>query len=433
MSHFEFYDLVYEHYLAYVGLLTLFVVLYIYIGKNYTHTWFDPLRLYLLSAAFTAVVPAFLYATDTIDFNIAAYFTLAQILFWLIFLLFAKKKLLLSRKTLTNEKNSAFILYLAFLTLYFVSICLSYMMLGIPIFKESRLDTYTGSGLGILERLMPFFQVYCIFYSFYLWKNSSGFSNKRILTILSFFLFAITGVLSGSRSSFFIFLFVFWGYSYYYVRDTEAIKNKYKFIVLGIVISLATFSIQSGTYNILASMSSFGLRAISSGDNYYMALPNDMYKQVKTGPWFNHLFYGLLGPLHIINGNGMPPPIGFQLTWLVNPSLYGQSTGPLSSPALLGYVYFGWGGLLFSAVMGMFVSLVIFRLPTLLPKGIISSILSTYIYIEMLSFIGDPCLGMAFLFDIILNSTILIMLILLINKVSQQGPLNEARGNHAFQ
>ncbi|MGZ3756560.1 MAG: O-antigen polymerase [Mucilaginibacter sp.] len=420
MSHFEFYDLVYEHYVVYIALLVLFILFFVYIGKNYTHTWFDPLRLYLLSAAFTAVVPVFLYVTDSIGFNIAAYFTLAQLFFWLAFLLTAKRKLPLSRNNLTNEKAVAFILYLAFLILYFISIGLSYILLGIPIFKESRLDTYTGSGLGILERLMPFFQIYCIFYSFYLWRNSSGFSKKRILTILSFCLFVVTGILSGSRSSFFIFLFVFWGYSYYYIRDTTAIKKNYKFIIWGIIVSLVTFSVQSGTYNILASMSSFGLRAISSGDNYYMALPNDMYKQVETGPWFNHLFYGLLGPLHIISGDGMPPPIGFQLTWLVNPSLYGQSTGPLSSPALLGFVYFRWGGLIFSAILGLFVSLVIFRLPTLLPKGIISSVLSTYIYIEMLSFIGDPCLGMAYLFDIMLNFTFLLMLILLINKLSEE-------------
>ncbi|MDB5115748.1 MAG: hypothetical protein JWQ79_1240 [Mucilaginibacter sp.] len=416
MTHFEFYNLVYDNYWSYIILLALFALFFVYIGKNFTHTWFDPLRICLISAVFSIVVPAFLYVVGSIDIDIAAYFVLAQLCFWIAFIIPAKKSIGFSTRRLTNEKDIAFVLYLLFLILYIISISLTYIILGIPIFMESRLDTFTGSGLGALERMMPFFQLYCVFYSFYLWKNSGGISIKRVITVLSFCLFVITGILSGSRSSFFIFLYVYWGYSYFYSRDTKLITRYYKFFIIGIIISLVTFSVQSGTYNILASLSSFGLRAISSGDNYYMALPNSMYKQVQTGPWFNNLFYGLLGPLHIISGNGMPPPIGFQLTWLVNPALNGQSTGPLSSPALLGFLYFGWGGLIFSVIIGLFVSLAVFKLPTLLPKGIISSILSTYIYMEMLSFIGDPCLGMAYLFDITLNVVFLLVMILLINR-----------------
>ncbi len=400
----------------------VFIVFFVLIGKNYTHTWFDPLRIYLLTAAFTAVVPVFLYAIGNIDFNLFAYFTLAQLVFWLAFIIPAKKKLILSKKILTNEKRIASILYVIFFSVYVISVGLTYILLGIPLFKESRLDTYSGSGIGILERMIPFCQIYCIFYSFYLWKNSTGlFNSKRIITIFSFFLFAVVGILSGSRSSFYIFLFIYWGYCYYYTRDVQKLSRYYKFFIIGIAISLLSFSLQSGSYNLLGSLSSFGLRAISSGDNYYMALPNDMWKQVETGPWFNHLFYGLLGPVKIIGGsNAPPPPIGFQLTWLVNPTIYGQSTGPLSSPALLGFLYFGWGGIVFSIIIGIFVSLVIFRLPAILPKGIISSILCTYIYIQMLSFIGDPTLGMAYLFDMLFNIFILVLLILLINRPSRK-------------
>ena len=159
------------------------------------------------------------------------------------------------------------------------------------------------------------------------------------------------------------------------------------------------------------------LRVVSSGDNYYMALPNDTWKNVTTGPWYSHLFLGLLGPLRIISAVTVPPPIGYQLVWLVNPTLDGLATGPLSSPSLLGLLYFNWGGVIFSFLMGYFVSFCIYSLPRFIPNGLLSAIFATYFYIQMLSFVQDACLGMNYLFDSILNLIIFLVLIILVFRI----------------
>jgi oligosaccharide repeat unit polymerase len=418
MNNLEFYNLVYENLILYIFILFGVSIFFFFIGKRYTNTWLDPLRITLLSVVFTFVVPVFLYATKIIDFEITTYFVFAQFSFWMSFILFAKKKINFSKYQLVDEKKIAYIFFLIFLIIYIISISLTYLILGIPLLKESRLDTFTGSGLGILARIMPFSQIYCIFYSFYAWPKFKKYGFNKLLVIFSFFIFLTTGILSGSRSSFFIFLFIYWGYCYFYLNNTNKITKNYKYLLVGLVISIFSFVLKSDTTDILTGLSSFGLRVISSGDNYYMALPNDIWKQVQTGPWFQHLFNGLFGPLRIINSGLVPPPVGFQLTWLVNPSLVGQSTGPLSSPALLGFLYFRWGGIVFAFILGAFVSILIYRLPSILPKGILSSIFFTYLYIQIPSFIQDAALGMSILFDVFLNLFILVFLISIILKFS---------------
>lgn len=411
MTSFEFYNLVFENYILYTLLLIIVSVFFYKIGRKYTHTLFDPLILTLISVAFTTVVPFFLYFTGKINLGITLYFTLAHLAFWVAFSIPAKKQITFSRFVITDEKNIAYSLYIIFLLIYLSLTIISYIVLGIPLFKESRLEVYSGSGLGIFARIIPFAQFYCIFYSFYFWKDSKKISFRKAVVIFSFFIFLITGILSGSRSSFFVFIFVYWGYSYFLLKDTKNLKKLYKFLFIGFLITLFSFVLKSEDYDVLTGLSSFGLRVISSGDNYYMALPNDIWKNVVTGPWYSHLFLGLLGPLRIINAAFVPSPIGYQLVWAVNPSLDGLATGPLSSPALLGLLYFNWGGVIFSFLMGYFVSICMYRLPKLMPGGLLSSIFAAYFYMQMLSFIQDSCLGMSYLFDSILNFVFLFFLI----------------------
>lgn len=404
MTNFEYYVLFYDKALLYLLLLLVSAFFYYKISAKYTYTWFDPLRFTIITNVFSSTVILFLYFTENIAVDVFWHFIISITIFWLALTIFARQTPIYSSKIVINEGKLALILFSLFFALFISFTGATYALLGIPLFSDSRLETYAGSGMGVLGRMIPFFMVYCIFYIIYIWKHSSKLSLKRWLVVLPIVTFAVTGVLSGSRSSVLIFVFVIWGYFHFYERDTSKLKKYYKVVFLVILGSIfVSFSMKFGSANFIGIGEKFILRAISSGDNYYMALPNNIWEQVETGPWLKHLFYGLLGPLRIIGGDFMPPPVGYQLTWLVNPHLYGLATGPLSSPSLLGFIYFGWGGLFFSFVTGLFCSYAIFRLPYLFPRGIISSSLSIYIYLNMITFIGDVCLGMGYLFDTILN------------------------------
>ena len=367
-----------------------------------------------MSLTFTAVVPFFLYSTGQIDLDITLYFAFAQIAFWIAYLIPAQKQIIFSKRVITDEKKVTYILFVIFFITFFILTIISYILLGIPLFKESRLETYAGSGLGIFARILPFAQIYCIFYGYFIWRDLKRGSLKKLIIVFSFIIFLITGILSGSRSSFFIFLFVYWGYCFFYLKNIYPIARYYKFLVLGVLISIFTFVIKSESFGALDGIIGFGLRVISSGDNYFMALPNNVWERVLTGPWYTHLFNGLLGPLRIINSAAGPPPVGYQIAWAVNPTLDGIATGPLSSPALLGFLYFNWGGIIFSFLLGLFISFFIYKFPKLMPSGLLTSIFFTYFYMQMLSFIQDATLGMAYLFDSILNFFIFLTLIFLV-------------------
>ena len=79
------------------------------------------------------------------------------------------------------------------------------------------------------------------------------------------------------------------------LKNTKKVIKYYKYLILGVLISVFSFVIKSDDYDFLNGLSNFVLRVVSSGDNYYMALPNDTWKNVTTGPWYSHLFLGLLG------------------------------------------------------------------------------------------------------------------------------------------
>jgi hypothetical protein len=413
MTHNDFYNLVFDNWILYLVSLAFCALFFFYVGKKYTHTWFDPLRIQLVSSTFATNVFVFLFLKGVINTEIFSYLCLAEIFFWMAFMIGAKKNITFFEKQLTNEKSISFILYIIFLILFIIFMTLTYYLLGIPIFKGSRLDTYVGSGLGVLGRMMPFFKIYCIFYSFYLWNNSKKYSLERILVSFAFLIFIITGVLSGSRSSFFIFLIVYWGYCYFYEHDLTRITKYYKIFIIGIFVTLLTFSIQSGSKSFVGSFRPLEERVIASGDVYFEALPNDTWKHVQTGNWYEHLFYGLLRPARLLK-DFQYVPVGVQLTRLIYPGNSAATYGPISIPAILGLVYFGWWGLIFSFVLGLFISMLIFHLPALMPKGIISSLTCLYVFLQVLVFVGDPCLGMGYLFDLILNLTLLIVLILAI-------------------
>lgn len=416
MTHYNFYNLIFDNWLLYLASLAICSLCFIYVGKKYTHTWFDPLRIQLVVSTFASTVFLFLFMKGIIKFSIFSYFCLAEMLFWVAFMIPARRQIKFSNQILANEKSISFVLYISFLILFIIFIVASYALLGIPIFKGNRLDTYMGSGLGFLDRMMPFFKIYCIFYSFYLWERSNKYSLNRLLVVFVFLIFIITGILSGSRSSFFVFLIIYWGYCYFFLRNTEKITKYYKIFIIGIFVTLLTFSIQAGSKNLLGSFRPLAERVIASGDAYFEALPNDTWKTIDTGIWYKHLFYGLVRPAKMLKEFHYVP-VGVLLTRKIYPQNVGATYGPVGLPSLLGFIYFGWGGLLFSFILGFFISLSLFRLPALFPKGIISSIISVYFFIQFLSYIGDPCLGMGYLFNTILNLIFLTFLIFVITLI----------------
>jgi len=410
MRFYQFFILFYANLELYFCSLLIVSIPVFYLAKRYTRSWIDPFRVLLIFVSFANAVPLFLFCLDEIPSYLFYNFICSESLFWFGFIFFAKKNIVLSTKKIINEKGIASLLYITFYALYLSFTVFSYLNFGIPIFAESRLTTLEGSGgFGVLSRLNSFFLIYLLMYSYYLFEHGRSFLY-RFTPFLVVVTIAITGILSGSRSSFFIFVFTYFGYQYFYKGVLPDVKRVVKFIPIiissGVVVMLLTTS-----GSIQSAFIGLGLRFVSTGDVYWMAYPNEVITTINLENSLSYLFSGILGPLRLINNNNIPAPVGAQLTWALNSDLQGIMVGPNGRPPVLGYVLFGWWGLLYSFILGLFVSFFLFKLPTIIPRGTISSAFIVYVYLKIQTFIVDPPLGMTYLFDIFLNLFFLLFLI----------------------
>jgi len=412
MQYYEFFILFSDNICLYLISLLIVALPSIYIGGKYTRGWIDPLRYVLIFVTFANAVPLFLFWIDEIPAIFFYYFAFSETLFWFGFVLLAKKEITLSKIIIIDEKRISLILYYTIFFLYTAFTLFTYLKFGIPIFSESRLTTLEGSGgFGILARFNNYFIIYILMYSYYRFDQRVSIL-KNILPLISFLTIAITGVLSGSRGSFLIFIYAYFGYQYFFKEKVPSLKKitRYIPIIIGGAIIVLLLN-QSGSKSLLTAFLDLGYRFIGTGDVYWMAYPNDVMSNVHLGNSFEYLFSGILGPLRLIDNTQISPPVGAQLNWYLNPSIYGVMIGPNARPPVLGYVLFGWFGLLFSFILGLFVSFSLFRLPGIFPKGFITSTFVLYIYLAVQNFIGDPPLGMTYLFDVSINFVFLVVLV----------------------
>lgn len=257
-------------------------------------------------------------------------------------------------------------------------------------------------------------------YSYYQIDKGCSFFYK-LTSVLVFVVLAITGILSGSRASFFIFLYSYFGYQFLYKGVKPNFKKFVKYFPVAVIGAIIVLLLTSKG-NLSDAFILLAQRVIASGDCYWQAYPNEIINNMDIKNSMSYLFSGILGPLRLIDYSTVSPPIGAQLTWNLFPYLEGVMVGPNARPPILGYVLFGRMGLLFSLMLGIFTSGVMFRLAAFLPKGFIPSVFVMYLYLNMLAFIVDPVYGFTCLFDVLLNFSFLLVTIfssLFLIKVAQ--------------
>ena len=413
MQNYIFFLLVYDNFAVYLLSLLLCAVPAYYLGKIYSKSWIDPLRISLILAVFANSVPLFLYFLTEIPSYLFYYFVFAETLFWFGFILFAKTTITFSEKKTVDDETFNKVLFFTFLFLYIFSNTVTYIKFGIPLFMDNRLATYSNSGgFGVFARLNSFLEIYILMFSYYQIDERGSLSNSKFY-LLPFLLMAITGILSGSRSSFLVFFTSYFGYLVFFKGIRPNDKALVKFVPVVLIGTLAVFLVQSGG-NLSDAFFGFLFRLIATGDCYYSAYPNEIINilQVKNSALF--MLSNLLSPLRIIDISTVSPPLGVQMTSILYPILDGLFVGPNSRPPIFGYVLFRWMGLIFSFLSGAFTAFMLFRIPSLISKNFISSVFVFFIYISANRFITDSSAGIGSLFDIMLNLGIVFLLITLI-------------------
>ncbi|MCT7471117.1 oligosaccharide repeat unit polymerase [Aliarcobacter cryaerophilus] len=413
MKHADFSILFFENIIsALICLLISYILAYMVIRKQ-VYSIFDPLLFTTIMAASGNAVLFLLYYLDEIT-SFYFYAILGAQLTFSLGLMTYKRPLNNYSEINSLEIKTGIIKYfypLSFL-IFFISQLVVYIVAGIPLLMESRLETFSGGGgFGILSRLIFVTKITSLSVSIYaiMYRHKIGISYFFHYFVLLFII--ITALLSGSKASlifliFIISLVMYFSRKFYSNRDMEKRINKYfmLFILMSIPLAMFTISIQSGIEDTNRLLFAIFYRFVTTGDIYYMLLPNDIISLIPSDNGLIALFRDVLGAFRIISWSELPPNLGLWAFQMHYPSIEALS-GPNARHNIFGLIYFGWiGSLFFSYTIGLSISYIRNKLYSKLKFNLIN--MSLYVLLAYCAiFINQDPSGMAVSF---LLSTVLV-------------------------
>lgn len=410
--HEFFLNVFYENIILYIVCLLLATIATIPLFKKYTNGILDPFFFILFMTVFAYAIPPFLFFTGNCSFRNFAYFLISETFLWIGFYIVYKLKRDFSINKIKNEEVIMEYLFYISLLLFILSKLYSYLFIGIPLFMQYRLDAYIESnGLGILKRISEFASLFLLIYSFYLKDH-----NKRVYLFV-FILIFIDTILSGSKSAVLTIFHSYFIYTFFYKDSVPKIKTKYILIMLCFPFLILLLA-NSGS-DISAVSAGIFTRMIANGDVFWYAYPNNTIDNIHINNFFTNLFVGLLGPFRLIDYNTVEPNIGLQINWEIEPTIYGTNAGPNARPSIAGWIYFKWYGLIFSFLIGCFISFCIYYIKKYFTKSILGVILFGFLYQNAITFLIDPLLGFSYLSNFILNIIIYTLIIITILKIKE--------------
>lgn len=414
MSSDEFVILLLVNIPIYFLALILSILLLLPVIKKTYKGILDPLFYAVIMAILANTVPFFLILTGKITISNFIYFLLAEVFFWIGFLCFNKKELRFKKSYILENERSDLALFIIYFILLIALKLLAYNLVGIPIFyEEGRLAVFTESGgLGLLERLSTFPVFFISFYSFKLIEKGKGY---KILAVISIIVVIIFGFLSGSKAAVLIIVGGYFYYNFFYKKKIIETKKILKYLPFLLIFPVLILTLQT-TGTGFDPLVGLVFRFIANGDVYYMSFPYEVINTIQINNKFTYLFSGILAPFRLIDINTVDTVIGYQLNWSLHPYSDGSLSGPNSRIPIVAWIFFKWGGVFFSFILGLILSITYNKLSSLFPKGIITYIVIAYIQYNLLVFITDPVLGIGYLFDILINMIILVIFYFLINK-----------------
>lgn len=409
----EFALLLSENSLIYFIVFMCMLIAMCPVIKRNTSFFIDPLFYAIITAIFANSIPVFLYVTNNIETKYFLYFLISESFFWLCFTLSYKKKSNTKYKfyTIRNENLILRVINSIFIVLLLAIIIIQYRKFGFGLFMEHRLEVFKDSGgFGSISHIIPSITTFCIFYSFYsLDRENKGTRKTGIVTLI---IIGIYFILSGAKSSFLGFAFIYFFYSIYYKKKIISRQLIWKFILAAVICAIFIFSfnpIGSGLSGILLPMA---YRVVGNGDIYWYAFPNGMIEDIHPAPWFLDLFANLLYPLRILNYSDMVAPVGTQLVYDIYPSIEGATVGANSRTTIWGYAMFNYYGIIFSILWGILLGFLMRKCKIIFPSGLLGTFFAYLLYSNCITGITDPGLFSLSLFDNLL-SVILIAIIIL--------------------
>ena len=433
MDNYEFYIIALNNVTLFFGILIFSLLLHFYIFRTQVKSILDPYFLAVISSVFCFVVVFLLYFTGNIPFYLILSYSLTQLGFVLGLYTFSVKKLSFNDNAkiiIPNNKGNSLIAFYFFSFIYLVSQCVIYKLKGIPLFMESRLETFaSGGGTGVLGRISDVSSIFSL-YAFFLVIKIDKFRISEIPKYLVLGLIFVTFFLSGSKSAFLIVFTVFWCYIIFakinggnYQTYFKLLKDNIKMIIaFSLLVVCFIIYIQSANVDTnvatnvedkLNPVLALLLRFVHSGDIYWYAYPNDVYLKIPSSQWFAALFNDTLGLLRIMEWKDLPEAIGITFKNIHHPSDIPQ--GPNGRHNVFGLIYYGFfGSIIFSYCLGVVLSFLRNKLPYLLRNDVFGGGVFTYLMSKSAAIDSDPMLTITYFNNIVFIFPILYLLYLVL-------------------
>jgi len=401
----------------------------------------DPYLLAVVSSVFCLTDVFLLYFTGNITTYVFLSYVFTQCTFFIGFHLMRARKAVFSsppdnRMSYNKPRAKEIIAFYFFSIVYLVSQCAIYMLKGIPLFMESRLETFaSGGGTGILGRICDVSSIFSL-YAFFAVIKIDKFRLSEMPKYFILCLIFVTFLLSGSKSSFLVIFYVFWCYIMFaklkklnYLTYIKLLKKNVKLIVItslgvvSVIIFVQTKTQIENPEDRLNPLLGLCLRLVHSGDVYWYAYPNNVYLKIPAEHWFTALFNDTLGLLRIKNWDELPEAIGITFKNIHHPSDVPQ--GPNARHNIFGLIYYGFfGGIIFSFCLGLLLGFIRNIMPQLLSASMLGGFVFTYLINKSTSLDSDPMLTITYFNNIIFVFPVLYFVYLIVVELFMINPIN---------
>ena len=430
MNNFEFYDLIINNVSLFIIVLLFSIILHYFIFKPQIKSILDPYFLAAISSVFCFAVVFLLYFSNNISYYLFLSYILTQTSFFLgLYTFRGKGNIVINKVHSKSNKYTTIIAFYFFSFVYLLCQGIIYKLKGIPLFMESRLETFaSGGGSGILGRISDVTSVFSL-YSFFLIAKIDKFRISELPKYVVFLFIILTFFLSGSKSSFLIVFSIFWCFIIFsrskgwdYLIYLNFIKVHLKLIIIfSLSIVLFIIIIQNSNsansnQNEISPFFSLLLRLIHSGDVYWYSYPNNIYLLINGDRWFSALFTDTLGLFRISDWNDLPEAIGITLKNIHHPSDILQ--GPNARHNIFGLIYFGYfGSIIFSFTLGVILSFIRNKLPYIIRADIFGGFFFTYLMCKCSAIDGDPMLTVTYINNLLFVFPLLFIIFLFVKQI----------------
>lgn len=363
-------------------------------------SWSDPWALQQVQTTFASAAVVFMWMTDIIQPSLMIYHVCAIGGF----LYFAGRCYRLNVRNYCGSRtvrpHTLRSLRAVFIWIFVASQVGAWVLAGIPLLLESRLNSFSsGGGIGVLSRCISF----ASFAALFLTVLHIGVSGRKRVGLTDAFVVAFTvlaSVANGSKTNIvmtpLLILMAHWIFRRLFSQyNTPAISRK-KLAIIALAIGLTVLvplivELRNAETDVTGPLEAVGIRLLLSGDGYMWMYGDEYLSTVRVSSPTALLFADFLGITRLVPWEQLPIHPGLQIFQTLFPDSE-AIRGPNLRVDAFGLLY---GSMVFGVIFAALIGVVFGVLRAWLFKArtAIFFLPASYLFFQAPTFFVDPLLG----------------------------------------